>query len=116
LGFATDRDLVSAVAKSYVERTERVRVLLVKSGNHENAVTQTIESDAVAVNKMISIRKLTYLCSQLPTIGSSTRMRDFAGPDHVVLDVPRGVEISGADKPGLYLVPNLHPSKLPSLT
>lgn len=115
LGFATDPLLVSAVARSYFERTERVRVLLVKSGGHENAVTQVIESDADVVNAMVSRRKLKYLGSRLPPINDSTRLRDFAGPAHVVLDVPRGVDISGAEKPGLYLVPNLHPSKLPAL-
>ena len=115
LGFATNRELVSAVARTYNERTERVRVLLVRSGDHKNAVTQTIESDVDAVNHMISERKLQYLGSRLPAIGRSSRMRDYSGPEHVVLDVPRGAEISGADKPGLYLVPNLHPSKLPAL-
>jgi hypothetical protein len=113
LGFATNRELVSAVARSYVERTERVRVLLVKSGDHDNAVTQAIASDADTVNKMISRRKLQYLGNRLPTLNeSSARMRDFAGPEHVVLDVPRGVDITGAEKPGLYLVHNLNPSKV----
>jgi hypothetical protein len=112
LGFATNRELVSAVARTYIERTERVRVLLVKSGDHGNAVTQTIESDADVVNKMVFRRKLKYLGNRLPPLNESARMRDFAGPEHVVLDVPRGVDITGAEKPGLYLVHNLHPSKV----
>ena len=115
LGFGPDRDLVSAAARTYFERAERVRILLVKSGDHENAVTQTIESDVDAVNRMVSRRKLRYLGSRLPTMGSSTRMRDYSGPEYVVLDVPRGVEVSGVDQPGLYLVPNLDPSKVAGL-
>ncbi len=115
-GIATDASLVSEVARSYVERKERVRVLFVRSGSLENAVTKTIESDSAAVNKMIFGHRLKPLGSRLPSIGEPSRMQAFSGPDHVVLDVPRGVAIPGVDQPGLYLVTDLHPSTIVGLS
>jgi hypothetical protein len=114
-GFVPDASLVSAVAKHYVERVQGIRILLVKAGQHENAVTKTIELDPKAVSALVAGHQLKYLGKTLPTIGESTRMQSFAGPSHVVLDVHRGADMAGIEKPGLYLVSDLHPSALSTL-
>ncbi len=107
-----DTSLISAVAKSYVERKEKVRILFVRSGRHDDPVTKVIESDASAVDRLIAGHQLKHLGVRLPPIGESTALQDFAGPDYVVLDVPRGAEVTGVDKPGLYLVADLRPSQV----
>jgi hypothetical protein len=104
--------LVSAVARTHVERRARVRILLVRSGTHEAPVTKTIESDEAEVTKLIAGQRLKYLGTRLPVIGQSGRLGSYTGPDHVVLELPPGVGISGADEPGLYLIRDFAPERL----
>ena len=113
LGYASPPpSLISAVARSYVERQARVRILLVHSGPHEKPVAKAIVSDDAQVNTLIAGCRLKYLGTRLPVIGESSALGSYAGPDHVVLDIPQDVNIVGAGKPGLYLVLDLAPERV----
>jgi transcriptional regulator with XRE-family HTH domain len=104
--------LVSAVARNYVERRARVRILLVRSGPDEAPVTKVIESDAVQVKELIAGQRLKYLGARLPVLGQSSRFGSYTAPDHVVLELPPGVDVLGAEEPGLYLVRDFSPERL----
>jgi hypothetical protein len=106
-----DRSLMSAVARSYAER--KVRILFVKSGHHDSPVTKAIDADLPRVNTLIAGRHLKFLGLDMPVLpGETSALSDFAGPDHVVLEVPPGAEIAGAKESGLYLVIGVRPSML----
>jgi transcriptional regulator with XRE-family HTH domain len=107
--------LVSAVARNYVERRARVRILLVRSGAHEAPVTKVIEADEVQANKLVSGHHLEYLGTRLPPIGETSRLASYTGPQHVVLEVSPGANVSGAQQPGLYLVRDMAPERVARL-
>ncbi len=109
-GQPPDRTLVSAIAKSYLERPEKLRVLLVRSGRHDEPVTKVLELDAHDVGRLVAGHQLKPLGNRLPVIGEAGGLQAFTGPDHVVLDVPRGLALNGSNEPGLYLVADLSPS------
>jgi hypothetical protein len=104
--------LVSAVARSYVERRARVRILLVRSGTHEVPVTKTLESDEARANKIVAGHRLRYLGTRLPVIGESSPLGAYSGPAHVVLEISAGASVSGAQAPGLYLVRDMSPEQV----
>jgi hypothetical protein len=104
--------LISAVARSYVGRRARVRILLVRSGIHESPVTKTFESDEAQASRLVAGHRLKYLGTRLRPIGESRPLAAYSGPDHVVLEVAPGADISGAAEPGLYLVLDLHPERV----
>jgi hypothetical protein len=101
--------LVSAVARHYVEGRARIRVLLVRSGSHETPVTKAIESDEARVTRLFAGHRLKHLGTRLPVLGESGRLASSSGPDHVVLEIPPGARVAGAEEPGLYLVLDLAP-------
>ena len=103
--------LISAVARSYVERRARVRILLVRSGEHEAPVTKAIVADEAQANKLIAGHQLKYLGARLPPIGETSRLASFTGPQYVVLEVSPGANISGAQEAGLYLVQDMAPER-----
>jgi transcriptional regulator with XRE-family HTH domain len=107
--------LISAVARNYVERRARVRILLVRSGAHEAPVTKAIEADEVQANKLVAGHHLEYLGSRLPPIGETSRLASYTGPQHVVLEVSPGANVSGAQEPGLYLVRDMAPERVARL-
>ena len=107
--------LISAVARNYVERRARVRILLVRSGAHEAPVTRAIEADEVQANKLVAGHHLEYLGSRLPPIGETSRLASYTGPQHVVLEVSPGANVSGAQEPGLYLVRDMAPERVARL-
>lgn len=102
--------LESELAKAYVERKARVRLLLVRSAGEETVVTKAIESDEAHANQIISGHKLEYLGTRLPPLGEPSRLQSFKGPDTVVLEVSRSASIANAKEPGLYLIRDLTPS------
>jgi transcriptional regulator with XRE-family HTH domain len=102
--------LVSAVARNYVEHRPRVRILLVRSGAHDAPVTKAIEADEAQANKLVAGHHLKYLGTRLPIIGESGRLGSYTGPEHVVLEIPPGADVSGTQDPGLYLVLDLNPA------
>jgi transcriptional regulator with XRE-family HTH domain len=110
LGYSPPQpSLISAVARTYVERRARVRILLVRSGTHAAPVTKAIESDEEKANKLVAGHRLKYLGTRLPVIGESGRLDSFIGPECVVLEIPSVTNIPGTEKPGLYLVLDLEP-------
>lgn len=89
------------------------KILFVKSGDHEYPVTKVIEKDIHEVQALINSETLKYLGSAVSPIGEATRMADFAGPDHVVLEVSESeAETLGKINPGFYLVQQLKPSEV----
>jgi hypothetical protein len=104
--------LVSAVARNYVEHRARVRILLVRSGAHEAPVTKAIEADEAQANKLVAGHQLKYLGTRLPPIGETSRLASYTGPQHVVLEVSPGANVSGAQEPGLYLVRDMAPERV----
>lgn len=107
-----DNAIVSELAKTYVERKPRIRILLVRSAGAETTVTKAIESNEAEANELVSGHRLQFLGARLPALGESNRMQSFKGPDAVVLEVPRGASVLEAQKPGLYLVLDLPPSSI----
>jgi hypothetical protein len=105
-----DRSMISAVARSYAERAAKVRVLLVRSGRHDDPVTKVIEMEVDATDRLVAGHRLKRLGVRLSVIGETSPPQIISGPEHVVLDVPRGITLSGAEEPGLYLVTGLPPS------
>ena len=87
-----------------------IRVLFVKSGKHEDPITKATEMEETRVAKAIEVHKLKFLGSTLPPIGESTRMSQFSGPNHVVLDARASTGLRGVDEHGFYLVVGLAPS------
>jgi transcriptional regulator with XRE-family HTH domain len=113
LGYSPpERSLVSAIARAYTDRRARVRILLVRSGSHDEPVTAAIESDEAKANKLVGGRRLRFLGTRLPVIGDNSPMSSFAGPRYVVLEIPVGATVSGAQEPGLYLVHDLAPDRV----
>ena len=106
------RLLVSAVARNYVEHRARVRILLVRAGAHEVPVTKAIETDETQANKLIAGHLLKYLGTRLPPIGETSPLASYTGPQHVVLEVSQGANVSGAEEPGLYLIRDFAPERL----
>jgi transcriptional regulator with XRE-family HTH domain len=104
------RAMISAVAQSYVERAAKVRVLLVRSGRHDEPVTKVIELEAGVTGRLVAGHRLEPLGFRLPVIGEAGPPHLITGAEHVVLDVPRGITLSGAEDPGLYLVADLRPA------
>jgi hypothetical protein len=105
-----ERSLESALAKAYVERKTRVRLLLVRSAGDETVVTKAIVSDEAHANQIVLGHALEYLGTRLPSLGESSRLHSFKGPDTVVLEVSRGASVADAQEPGLYLIRGLAPS------
>ena len=104
--------VVSAVARTYVEHRARVRILLVRSGAHEAPVTKAIEADEAQANKLVAGHHLKYLGTRLPPIAETSRLASFTGPQHVVLEVSPGANVTGAREPGLYLVRDMAPERV----
>ncbi len=110
LGYSPPQpSLISAVARTYVERRVRVRILLVRSGAHEAPVTKVVEADEAQANRLVAGHLLKHLGARLPVLGDSRRLASYTGPEHVVLEIPPGASVSGAQEPGLYLVLDLAP-------
>jgi len=87
-----------------------MRVLFVKAGKHDNAVTKEVEIEESRVAMLIAGCERKFLGATLPHIGEATRMSDFSGPDYVVLDASAGSNLPGLDQRGYYLVVGLPPS------
>ena len=89
------------------------KILFVKSGDHENPVTKVLEKNIQEVKTLTKSKPLKYLGLVLPPIGEASHMADFAGPDHVVLEVSESeAEELGKINPGFHLVQELKPSEV----
>jgi hypothetical protein len=107
-----DISLISAVAASYVESDARVRILFVRTGIQPQPVTRILESDGQQVHLIIKGHSLKYIGNRLRPIGETSAPHIVDGPEFVVLDIPKGVAVAGADRPGLFLVCDLRPAQL----
>jgi hypothetical protein len=87
-----------------------MRVLFIKSGRHADPVTKVTELEESRVATLVTGRKLRFLGATLPPINESTRMSEYSGPDHVVLDASAGSSLPAMAQPGFYLVVGLVPS------
>ncbi len=89
------------------------KILFVKSGDHEKPVTKVLEKNIHEAKTLIESKTLKYLGLDLSPIGKASRMADFAGPDHVVLEVSESeAEELGKIKAGFHLVQELKPSEV----
>ncbi len=89
------------------------KILFVKSGQHENPVTKVLEKTIQESKTLIKSKTLKYIGSVLSPIGDATHMADFAGPDHVVIEVSESeAKVLGHEKSGFYLIQDLKPSEV----
>jgi hypothetical protein len=89
-------------------------LLLVRSGNAEIPVTEHFSMSVDSLRQFIGTRELHYLGEELPPIGETSRVSEFADPDHVVVNL--STEESGAcglADGGYYLVEGLSPADVP---
>lgn len=88
-------------------------LLLVRSGNAEDPVTQRFEVAFEDLNRLIGSRQLHYLGVELPPIGETSRVSEFSDPEHVVVNVtaPEAGELSVAEQ-GFYVVEGLTPAEV----
>lgn len=88
-------------------------LLLVRSGNAGDPVTQRFAMGLDGLQRLIGPRKLHYLGVELPPIGETSRVSEFADPDHVVVNVAESetADFSVADR-GFYVVEGLSPADI----
>jgi hypothetical protein len=110
LGFATDRTQVSEVARSFFEGQPKVRVIFMRPGRLDNAITWSREFDPDDVERMIAGHRLHPMGERLRPINESSH--ELANPQFVVLHVPSGVECAGVDHAGYFAIADLRPSQL----
>lgn len=86
-------------------------LLLVRSGNAENPVTERFDVAVDGLQRLIGPRRLHYLGTGLPPIGETSRVSEFADPDHVVVNVTESdmKDLRVADR-GFYIVEGLSPA------
>jgi len=85
-----------------------------KSGNVENPVTKSLEFVAAEFSEICGDRPLVFLGTEsIPALGDESHLQDFAGPEHVVIEL-KELDLArfGVREPGLYLIQDLHPSKV----
>jgi len=88
-------------------------LLLVRSGNADNRVTERFEMDFDDLTRVIGPRQLHYLGAELPPIGETSRVSEFTDPDHVVLNVPESeTRQLRVDEQGFYVVEGLSPADI----
>lgn len=86
-------------------------LLLVRSGNADNPVTERVEMKFDDLKRFIGSRQLHYLGAELPPIGETSRVSEFSGPDHVVvnLNASETRKLSVEDR-GFYVVEGVFPA------
>ncbi|MEW8052074.1 MAG: hypothetical protein AB2809_17075 [Candidatus Thiodiazotropha sp.] len=89
------------------------KLLFVKSGDHEEPVTKVLKKNIYETRSIIKSKRLKYLGLVLSPIGEESRMADFAGPVHVVLEVSESEAVELADIcTGFHLVEELKPAEV----
>ena len=110
LGFAPDRTQVSEVARSFFEGQPKVRLIFMRPGRLDNAISWSKEFDPSDVERMIAGHRLHPMGEKLRPINDS--VHELSNPQFVVLHVPSGVACAGVDHAGYYVVADLRPSQL----
>lgn len=86
-------------------------LLLVRSGNSENPVTERVEMALEELRNVIGSNSLHYLGVDLPPIGETSRVSEFSDPDHVVVNVNASeMKELCLDERGFYIVEGLSPA------
>lgn len=110
LGLGTDQTLVSEVARSFFEGAPKVRLIFLRPGRLDNAITWSKEFSTEIVRGKIAGCRLILMGEKLRPINVASH--ELADPERVVLHVPPGVEFPGANQAGYYFVADLHPSQI----
>jgi hypothetical protein len=95
-----------------IRRRYNVRKLLyVKAGEHENAVTKAQDLSEDDARVLIQKHGVKFLGSDtLPILGERHRLPDVVGPDYVVVQLPADDEhASKFNGPGYYVILGLDP-------
>lgn len=88
-------------------------LLLVRSGNPEDSVTERFDMTIEDLNRLIGPRQLHYLGAELPPIGETSRVSEFSDPDHVVVNMTAlEAEELKVDDQGYYVVEGLSPAEV----
>lgn len=86
-------------------------LLLVRSGNADDRVTRRFEMTPDDLERFIGSRQLHYLGAMLSPIGETSRVSEFADPDHVVVCVNESeTDKLSVDHQGFYVVEGASPS------
>jgi len=86
-------------------------LLLVRSGESDSPVTKRLEMSVKELKQELGSRTLHYLGAELPPIGETSRISEFADPDHVVLSVAdTEAKQFNLDGEGFYLIEDLSPA------
>jgi hypothetical protein len=109
-GGSIDRTLVSEVARSFFEGTPKVRLIFLRTGRLDGAITWSKEYTIDEAADIVAGYRLVLMGERLRPINGSSH--EFADPQHVVVHVPEGVEFRGADRAGYYVVADLHPKQV----
>lgn len=109
-GGSLDRALVSEVARSFFEGSPKVRVIFLKPGRLDGAITWSQEYATDAAAEITAGHHLIAMGERLRPITGS--WHEFADPQHVVVQVPVGVEFPGVVVAGYYIVADLHPKQV----
>lgn len=88
-------------------------LLLVRSGDTDERVTESFEMEPGEVKRYLGNRELHYLGAELTPIGETSRVSEFAGPDHVVVrfSTTESESFRLPDE-GFYVVEGLSPSDI----
>lgn len=86
-------------------------LLLVRSGNADDRVTKRFEMTPGDLRRFIGSRQLHYLGATLSPIGETSRVSEFADPDHVVVCVDESeTDKLSVDHHGFYVVEGTSPN------
>jgi transcriptional regulator with XRE-family HTH domain len=110
LGFAPDRHQVSEVARSFFEGKPKARVIFMRPGRLDNAITWSKEFNPDDVERMMAGHRLHPMGEKLRPINESSH--ELSDPQFVVLHIPSGVECAGVDHAGYFVVADMRPSQL----
>jgi hypothetical protein len=89
------------------------RLLFVKSGNIDNAVTNIFDKSLNEVKCIVQNKTIKYLASDLPPIGFACRLTDFTGPEHAVIQLSKvEAQTLGQIESGFYLIEGINPSEI----
>ena len=110
LGLWADRGLVSVVARSFFEGVPKVRLIFMREGRLDNAITWSKELPAETVQDLLKGHKLHFMGDKLRPINSPSH--ELSDPTHVVIHVPIEAEFDSIQGPGYFVVADLNPSQL----
>lgn len=106
-GGLMDRALVTEVARSFFEGTPKVRVIFLRPGRLDGAISWSKEYAIDEAEEIVAGHRLVLMGERLRPIDGSSH--EFADPQHVVVHVPEGVEFRGVERAGYYFAADLHP-------